>query len=143
MRIFLIAALCILALASTARAATPACLPATTLDELAKAIDQAVSGPGDQDRTCFRALFAPNALITPLSVAADGSTTTAPLTVDSWIDRVKALGSGAFYEHQAKFSSQRFGHLAHLWSTYELRDTPGGRAEGKAADFFPNSKMSP
>ena len=132
MRIFPALALSALALAlitPAARAqqqAAPPCIAATTLDDLAKAIDQAVSGPVEMDRSCFRTLFAPNALITPLTVAADGSTSTQPLTVEGWITRVKSAGLTAFYEHQAKFSSERFGHLAHLWSTYQIRFTPDG-----------------
>ena len=37
-------------------------------------------------------------------------------------------GSTAFYERQIKVTSQSYGHFAHLWSTYEIRDTPDGKA---------------
>jgi hypothetical protein len=41
-----------------------ACPTATTLDELTKALDEAVSGPGNKDRTCLRALLLPGARLT-------------------------------------------------------------------------------
>jgi len=37
-------------------AAVPACPLTTTLGQLITAIDAAVSGPGNKDRTCFREL---------------------------------------------------------------------------------------
>ena len=42
---------------------------------------------------------------------------------------MKARGSAVFYEHQVKYSSDVYGHIAHLWSTYEIRPTPDGKAE--------------
>jgi hypothetical protein len=112
-----------------AAAPAPACLPTTTLDELIKALDAAVSGPADQDRTCFRAIMLPDARLNPLVKAADGSYAPRILTVDGWIDAVKKRGSMVFYERQVKVSSEVYGHIAHLWSTYETRSTPDGKAE--------------
>ena len=51
---------CVLLLTPVARAQqAETCLPTGTLDELIKAIDQAVSGAANRDRTCFRALMLP------------------------------------------------------------------------------------
>jgi hypothetical protein len=112
---------------ATAAAPAAACLPTTTLDELVKALDAAVSGPADQDRTCFRALLMPDARLIPLVKAADGSFSPRILTVDGWIELVRKRGSAIFYERQVKVSSEVYGHLAHLWSTYETRPTPDGK----------------
>jgi hypothetical protein len=46
------------------------------------------------------------------------------LTVDDWITQVAKRGN-AFYEHQVIYSVD---HMAHLWSTYEIRETPEGKA---------------
>jgi hypothetical protein len=105
-----------------------ACLPTTTLDELIKALDDAVSGPGDKDRTCFRGLMLPDARLAPLAKTPDGSFTSHVLTVDGWIEAVKKRGSNVFYERQIKVATEQYGHIAHLWSTYEIRPTPGGKA---------------
>ncbi len=107
----------------------PTCPPTATLDQLIAALDNAVSGYADQDRTCFRDVMLPDARLMPLSKATDGSTAPRILTVDGWIDAVRKRGHSVFYEHQVKVATEIYGHEAHLWSTYELRDTPDGKPE--------------
>lgn len=104
-----------------------ACPPTTTLDELIKAVDSAVSGPANQDRTCFRALFTADARLIPIRVSADGTATPRILTVQDWIDAVAKRGSAVFYEHQIKVRTESWAHLAHLWSTYTTSDSPAGK----------------
>jgi hypothetical protein len=106
-----------------------ACLPTTTLDQLIKALDDAVSGPADKDRTCFRDVILPDARLMPLVHAADGSVAPRILTVDDWINAVRKRGSSVFYERQVKVITETYGHMAHLWSTYETRTTPDGKPE--------------
>jgi hypothetical protein len=121
-------------------ATTVVCPSAATLDDLIKAIDAAVSGPGNQDRTCFRALFLPDAHLIPIRVAPDGSATPRILTVDDWINLVAKRGSAVFYERQIKVGVETWDHMAHLWSTYETRTTPDGKPpEGKVIDRGINS----
>ncbi|HEY3707222.1 MAG TPA: hypothetical protein VGL22_19330 [Terracidiphilus sp.] len=107
--------------------AASACASSATLDELTKALDEAISGPGNKDRTCLRELLLPEARLTPVRKTDDGF---APrlLTVDDWINAVAKRGSAAFYERQIKVQSDTYGHFAHLWSTYEIRETPDGKA---------------
>ena len=121
-------------------AAVPACPSTATLDQLIAAIDAAVSGPGNQDRTCFRALFLPDARLIPIRIAADGATTPRILTVQDWIDAVAKRGSAVFYEKQIKVRSETWAHIAHLWSTYETRSAPDATSpEGKLMDRGINS----
>ncbi len=121
-------------------AQVPACPSTATLDQLIAAIDAAVSGPGNQDRTCFRALFLPDARLIPIRIAADGTATPRILTVQDWIDAVAKRGSNVFYEHQVKVRTETWAHMAHLWSTYETRTTSDGKPpEGKALDRGINS----
>ena len=120
-------------LVSGARAqpSTSACPPSTTLDELTKALDDAVSGPRDKDRACLRDLMLPEARLTPIRKEQDGSFDPHILTVDDWISAVRSQAGAPFYEHQIKVKSETYGHFAHLWSTYEIRPTPDGKAEVK------------
>lgn len=120
---------CVLFSASLARAQTTPCPSTKTLDDLIKALDDAVSGPGDKDRTCLRQLLLPEARLIPVGKGKDGVVAPHILTVDDWITRVAARGHDAFYEHQIKYSSDVYGHIAHLWSAYEIRPTPDGKAE--------------
>lgn len=101
------------------------CLATTTLDELITAIDAAVSGPGNKDRACFRALFLPETRLIPLRHMPDGSYQPRILTVDDWINAVAKRGTDSFTEHQIKVESDTYGHMAHLWSTYETLGSDG------------------
>ena len=120
---------CILLSAPFIQAQTTPCPSSKTLDDLIKALDDAVSGPADKDRTCMRQLLLPDARLIPVGKSKDGTIGPHVLSVDDWITRVKARGSAVFYEHQVKYSSDMYGHIAHLWSTYEIRPTPDGKAE--------------
>lgn len=113
----------------TDKAPASACPPTATLDQLIKAIDSAVSGPANRDRTCFRELFLPDARLIPIRIAADGTATQRTLTVQDWIDAVAKRGSSVFYERQVKVKTEDYGEIAHLWSTYETRSAPDGKAE--------------
>ena len=104
-----------------------ACPSTVTLEDLVKAIDAGVTGPADKDRTCFRALFLPDARLIPTAKNADGGFTPHILTVDGWIEAVKKRTGASLYEHQIKVGTQVYGHLAHLWSTYETRVEVDGK----------------
>lgn len=69
----------------------------------------------------MRALFTPDARLTVITPKPDRTVTLSVLTLDDWTAHVKAAGVPAFYEKQVKVRTERFGHLAHLWSTYFLR----------------------
>jgi hypothetical protein len=105
-----------------------ACPSATTLDELTRALDDAVSGPGNKDRTCLRALLLPDARLSPLGRVPDGKLAPHHLTVDDWINAVAKRGSEEIYERQVKVSTHQYGHIAELWCDYEIRPTPDGAA---------------
>ena len=134
--IFLALAAILLVPALHSQNATPApattaqtCPPSATLDDLTKPLDDAVSGPADKDRACLRDLLLPDARLMPVVKSADGGFTPRILTVDDWINAVAKRGSAVMYERQVKVTAENYGHFAHLWSTYEIRDTPDGKAE--------------
>jgi hypothetical protein len=103
-----------------AETSAPACpLPAETA-AIPAAIDAAITGPADKERACMKELFIPEARLVAVSVAADGKTSYAVLTLDDWIARVKARGHSQLEEKQLKFHTQHFGNIVHLWSTYSL-----------------------
>lgn len=111
-----------------AQPAPAACPSATTLNELTKALDDAVSGPGNKDRACLRQLMLPDARLSPLSQAPDGKLAPRNLTVDDWISAVAKRGSEEFYERQVKVTTHQYGQIAELWCDYEIRPTPDGAA---------------
>jgi hypothetical protein len=125
------AALAVVTATSTWAQTTPSCPTTATLPDLIKAVDDAVSGPGNKDRTCMKQLFLPDARLIPLAKGQDGIWAPHVLTVDDWITRVAKRGGDAFYERQIKYTSEVYGHMAHLWSTYEIRETPDGKATAR------------
>jgi len=112
--------------AQTPAPAPAMCADASTLDELIKALDDAVSGPADKDRSCMRELLLPEARLSPIGKHPDGMYAPHALTLDEWTEAVRKRGHDVLTEHQIKVKVETYGHLAHLWSTYELRLQPDG-----------------
>ena len=109
--------------AGSAMAQTPdaACALPSDPDGIPTAIDAAITGPADKDRACMKALFIPEARLTFVSLGADGATSYRLETLDDWIARVKAKGHTILEEKQLKFHIERYGNIAHLWSSYSLQ----------------------
>jgi hypothetical protein len=84
------------------------------------ALDTAITGPADKDRACMKALLIPEARMMFVSLGVDGVPSYRLETVDDWIARVKARGHALLEEKQLKFHIERYGNIAHLWSSYAL-----------------------
>jgi len=89
-------------------------------EEIPAALDAAITGPADKDRACMKALLIPEARMMFVSPGTDGAPTYTLQTLDDWIARVKARGHALLKEKQLKFQIERYGNIAHLWSSYAL-----------------------
>ena len=107
-----------------------------SMDAIIKAVYDVISGPAGQKRDWerMRSLFAPGARLMPTSpVRPPGSAPDAPLTgaepyatrvldVDGYIERSsKFLEEQGFFERETARRVETYGHIAHVWSTYEAR----------------------
>jgi len=110
------------ALAGSALAQSPdaSCALVSEPEGIPAALDAAITGPADKDRACMKALFIPEARLLFASVGADEAPTYTLQTLDEWIARVKARGHVVLEEKQLKFQIERYGNIAHLWSSYAL-----------------------
>jgi hypothetical protein len=121
-------------------AQVPKCPSTATLDQLITAIDAAVTGPANKDRTCFRDLFLPDARLIPIRIAKDGTATPVILNVDGWISAAAKRGDTVLTEHQLKVKTETWAHVAHLWSTYETKigtdDKPADRGINSIQAIF-------
>jgi hypothetical protein len=110
------------ALAGSAMAQAPdaGCPLPSEPEGIPAAIDAAITGPMDKDRGCMKALLIPEARMMFVSLGTDGATTYRLETLGDWIARVKARGHALLEEKQLKFHIERYGHIAHLWSSYAL-----------------------
>lgn len=103
----------------------------TTLGGIIRAYYDVVSGPAGSlpDPKRDSTLHHPNAQVTLLTRRADGSATVA---VGTLADYYRQSGTGprkrGFFEREIHRVTQRIGALAHVWSTYESSETPGGPA---------------
>ena len=68
----------------------------------------------------MKALLIPEARMMFVSLGTDGATTYRLETLDDWIARVKARSHALLEEKQLKFHIERYGQIAHLWSSYAL-----------------------
>jgi hypothetical protein len=84
------------------------------------AIDAAISGPADKDRACMKALLIPEARMMFVSLGADGTPSYRLETLDDWIARVKTRGHAMLEEKQLTVHIERYGNIAHSWSSYAL-----------------------
>jgi hypothetical protein len=90
-----------------------------------------ISGPAGEaprwDR--FRALFAPGARLMPTNREADGGRVMRVHDVEDYIQAYGAhLREHGFYEMQVAHRVERFGRIAHVWSTYTSHVSPEAEA---------------
>jgi hypothetical protein len=107
------------ALAGSAMAQAPdaGCALPSEPEGIPAALDAAITGPADKDRACMKALLIPEARMMFVSIGADGTPSYTIQTLDDWIARVKARGHTMLEEKQLKFHIERYGNIAHLWSS--------------------------
>jgi hypothetical protein len=123
LRTLLSATILLGALTGSALAQAPAagCALPSEPEGIPAALDAAISGSADKDRDCMKALLIPEARMIFVALGTDGAPSYRIETLDDWIARVKARGHAQLEEKQLKFRIQRYGNIAHLWSSYTLQ----------------------
>jgi len=132
MRLSVIAAALTLVASVPAAAQAPAAPPpvstaaaadVATEEAIIAALYDVISGDAgvarDWDR--FRSLFHPSARLMPIGGPADGPATLTPLTPDEYITRAEPFLMRGFHEREIARRFERFGHMAHVFSTYDSR----------------------
>jgi hypothetical protein len=107
------------AAASTAAAPADVATPEAIVAALYEVISGDAGVARDWDR--FRALFHPSARLMPIGGAGAGPATLTPLTPDEYITRAEPFLMGGFHEREIARRFERFGHMAHVFSTYDSR----------------------
>lgn len=91
------------------------------------ALYDVLSGPGTQQRNWdrFRSLFIEGGRLMPTSVDAKGVKHLRALTADEYAKVVDPQLKGeGFYEREIAHTSDAFGAIMHVFSTYESRHAP-------------------
>ena len=106
---------------ATAPAANPA--DVATMDSIVAALYDVISGPpGARNWDRFRSLFVPGARLIPTGRRPTGEVGSRVLTPEEYIQRSAPLiEKNGFFEREISRRTERFGSIAHLFSTYESR----------------------
>jgi hypothetical protein len=99
-----------------------------SIDAIVRAAYDSISGPaGTRDWNRMRSLFIPGARFVPTAKIAGeanlgGKLEPHMLDIDGFISRSAAhFAKNGFYEKEIARRTEQFGHIAHVWSTYESR----------------------
>lgn len=100
-----------------------------TIDAIVSAVYESISGPSDEPREWerFRSLFIPGARLIPTGPGPDGEgeVRIAVWSVDDYIEQADPFFQEmGFYEKELARRTERYGNLAHVFSTYESRLNP-------------------
>ena len=95
-----------------------------TMDSIVAALYDVISGPAGQKRNWdrFRSLFYPGARMIPTGRRPTGETVARVSTAEDYITRSSPLlEQNGFFEREISRRTEKFGNIAHLFSTYESR----------------------
>jgi hypothetical protein len=99
-----------------------------SIDAIVNALYDVISGPaGPRDWERDRFLFAPGARLQPTQAIEGGAPALEVLDIDAYVaSRAPFFAANDFYEVEIARRVEQFGSIAHVWSTFESRHTPGG-----------------
>jgi hypothetical protein len=112
--------------AAPAAQANPA--DVASIDAIIGALYNVISGPAGKQRDWnrMRSLFLPEAGLRAIGMKPDGTMVSRFMTPDDYITRnTPHFEKEAFYESELARSTEVFGQMAHVFSTYESRHAPG------------------
>jgi hypothetical protein len=99
-----------------------------SVDGIVAALYDVISGPAGKPRDWdrMRSLFAPEGRLMAVGARPDGSFVLRGMGVEDYIGRnSKAFATMGFFEREAARTSETFGQIVHVFSTYESRHAPG------------------
>jgi hypothetical protein len=97
-------------------------------EAIVAALYATISGAAGQARDWDRmhSLFAPEGKMAAVGARPGGAFGLRSMSVDDYIGRVsKPFAESGFYETELARTSERFGQIVHVFSTYESRHAPG------------------
>lgn len=98
-----------------------------SVDAIVAALYDVISGPAAKPRDWnrLRSLFAAQGKLVAVGRRADGSSPATVMSVDDYIGRVtRPFADAGFYETELARSSEAFGPIVHVFSTYASRHAP-------------------
>ncbi len=99
-----------------------------TIDGMVNAYYEVVSGPKGQPRDWARdrTLYISDIRFVPVDIGKDGKIEPRISTHQQFVEASTGLEKEGFFEKEVHRVTERFGPIAHVWSTYESRRTETG-----------------
>jgi hypothetical protein len=108
-----------------------------SIDGIMRGFSEVVAGPAGQpcqwsrDRT----LYIPDIRFVSISVRKDGKTRATTMSHQQFVDGSDAsMVKQGFYEAELHRVTRSFGHISHVFSTYEMRQKPDGPVIGRGVN---------
>lgn len=95
----------------------------SSIDALVHAMYSLLSGPpGDRDWARLRHLYLPGARMIPTGLRPNGEDGLRVMDIEQYIASVRPyFATHGFFETEIARRSERYGHVVHVFSTYESR----------------------
>lgn len=108
---------------NTAPPAGPRPEDVESIDAIITALYDVISGPaGGRDWDRLRSLYIPDARLIPTGTRPNGESGLRVMSVDAYVESAGAfMAETAFFEREIARKTERFGNVAHAFSTYEAR----------------------
>lgn len=105
----------------------------STIDGMIKAFYEVVSGPKGQPRDWARdrTLYIQDVRFVPIDVAKDGKITPRIVDHQAFAESFASIEKEGFFEWEIHRLTERYGPIAHVWSTYEAHRTKDGPVIGR------------
>lgn len=116
-----------------AQGGTPRPEDVATLDGIIAAYYEVVSVPAGRaaDRARDESIHHPSALVAITAVDGDGNPVISTMTLGQYHDRLGGPRAEGFFEWEIHRVTERFGNVAHVWSTYAHSTEPDGPVRGR------------
>ncbi|HWA16083.1 MAG TPA: hypothetical protein VG817_06615 [Gemmatimonadales bacterium] len=109
----------------------------STIDGIMKAFYDVISGPAGEPRQWSRdrTLYIPDMRFVSMDVDSSGKPVASVMSHQQFVDRSNpGLVKNGFYEQEIHRVTRRFGNIAHVFSTYAMRQTPTGPIFGRGVN---------
>ena len=130
-------AVCFWSVTAVAQAAAPE--DVASIDAIITASYDVISGSADEERDWDRerSLFHPDSRHMPTYRAESGEYVADVSDVEGFIERAdRYFKEQSFYEYEIARKVERFGNIAHVFSTYEWSHEKGGPPAGRGINSF-------
>ncbi len=109
----------------------------SSLDGIMDAFYDVISGPSGQKRDWARdrSLYIPGVKFVSMGVGKDGKPVPEVMSHEEYVKRSEPfLMKEGFFEKEVHRVTKRFGNIAHVFSTYEWRNTADGPVGGRGVN---------